>query len=171
MLSLIHAFNFSLQHILSPSVTVFTSRCSVMVPNNGDSSALACIVAGWLPSHNTSSTVDSQSVIDSKSVRQSVLASSPILGSRPDFCYWQIVAVLSMWGALSDERPGLLFTAVTVSSTCHLYTILHVSILHGQSVVKSPVPCGYILFTVLNVTLICMYNIYKASVSLGFFTC
>jgi hypothetical protein len=36
---------------------------------------------------------------------------------------------------------------------------------------ESPVPCRYILFTVLHATLICMYNTYKTSVSLGFLTC
>jgi hypothetical protein len=47
-----------------------------------------------------------------------------------------------MWGALSDERTGLLFARVTVGST---------------------VCCQYVQFT-LNV---CIYNIYKASVSPG----
>jgi hypothetical protein len=35
--------------------------------------------------------------------------SSPIWGPRPDFCYCQTFAVLSMGGALSDERTGLSF--------------------------------------------------------------
>jgi hypothetical protein len=39
-----------------------------------------------------------------------------ILGLRPDFCYCQTVAGFLMWGALSDERKGLSFDRVTVSS-------------------------------------------------------
>jgi hypothetical protein len=42
------------------SVIVFTSRCSVMVPNNADSHAY--VVGDWLPLHNpqfTAPTVDS----------------------------------------------------------------------------------------------------------------
>jgi hypothetical protein len=35
---------------------------------------------------------------------------APIWGLRPDFYYRQTVAGLIMWGALSDERAGLLFT-------------------------------------------------------------
>jgi hypothetical protein len=35
---------------------------------------------------------------------------APIRGLRPDFYYCQTVAGLLMWGALSDERTGLLFT-------------------------------------------------------------
>jgi hypothetical protein len=59
-----------------------------------------------------------------------------------------------MWSAFSDERAGLSFTAVMVSSTRYIYvfTNLHVSILH-KLVVKSPVPCGYVLFTVVHVAL------------------
>jgi hypothetical protein len=34
----------------------------------------------------------------------------PIWGPKPDFCYCQTVAGLLMWGALSDEGMGLLFT-------------------------------------------------------------
>jgi hypothetical protein len=64
---------------------------------------------------------------DQRSVSQSVLVSSPIWYPRPDFCFCQTVAVLSMWGTLSDERMGL-------------------------SIVKSLVPCGYLLFTALHVT-------------------
>jgi hypothetical protein len=35
---------------------------------------------------------------------------APIWGIRPDFYYYQTVAVLLFWGALSDERTGLSFT-------------------------------------------------------------
>jgi hypothetical protein len=56
---------------------------------------------------------------------------APIWGVNPDFCYYQTVAGLLMWGALSDERTGLLFARVTVSSnkslvsTCNLHFILY----------------------------------------------
>jgi hypothetical protein len=57
-----------------------------------------------------------------------------------------------MWGALSDERTGLLFARVTavvnVLSVCTIY-ILHI-IKH--------------MYICIN---ICIYNIYKASVSTG----
>jgi hypothetical protein len=38
--------------------------------------------------------------------------SIPIWGPRPDFFNSQTLAVLSMWGPLSDERRGLSFVAV-----------------------------------------------------------
>jgi hypothetical protein len=37
---------------------------------------------------------------------------APIWGLRPDFYYFQTVAGLLIWGAVSDERTGLLFTNV-----------------------------------------------------------
>jgi hypothetical protein len=40
----------------------------------------------------------------------------PIWGLRPDLYYCQTVAGLFMWGALSEERTGLLFARVTFSS-------------------------------------------------------
>jgi hypothetical protein len=43
----------------SLSVLVCIRRCSVMVPNNEESS-VAYVVAGWLPSHNSSSAFDLQ---------------------------------------------------------------------------------------------------------------
>jgi hypothetical protein len=52
-----------------------------------------------------------------------------IWGWRPDLYYCKSVADLLMWGALSDERTGLSFARVTVSSNksvvCTIY-ILHV---------------------------------------------
>jgi hypothetical protein len=41
---------------------------------------------------------------------------APIWGLRPDFYYCLTFAGLLMWGALSDERTGLSFARVTVSS-------------------------------------------------------
>jgi hypothetical protein len=54
--------------------------------------------------------ISSRLFYNRRSVGQSVSASSPIWGSRPDFCYCQTVAGLLMWGALSDEGMGLSFT-------------------------------------------------------------
>jgi hypothetical protein len=52
------------------------------------------------------------------SIGQSVLVSRSICGPRSDFCYCQTVAVLLMWGALSDKRMGLLFTIVAGLHQC-----------------------------------------------------
>jgi hypothetical protein len=81
--------------------------------------------------------IDGQSAscvtIDGHSASQ-VLVSSPISGPRPDFCYCQIVADLSVWGSCLDEWTGLSFTVVIASNTCHLYfAVLHVGILYSQS--------------------------------------
>jgi hypothetical protein len=38
---------------------------------------------------------------------------APIRGLRSDFYYTQTLAGLLMWGALSDERTGVPFTAAT----------------------------------------------------------
>jgi hypothetical protein len=40
----------------------------------------------------------------------------PICGLRPDLYYCMTFAGLLKWGALSDERTGLTFARVTVSS-------------------------------------------------------
>jgi hypothetical protein len=40
------------------------------------------------------------------------LVSSPSWGSWPDISFWMKVTVLSMWGALSDERSDLSFTVI-----------------------------------------------------------
>jgi hypothetical protein len=76
---------------------------------------------------DSDSTVKSKSHYDRRSVGQSVLVSSPIWGPTPDFCYSQTFAVLSMWDDLSDERTGLSFLAVIISSTWHLYLQLYLS--------------------------------------------
>jgi hypothetical protein len=43
---------------------------------------------------------------------------APIWGLRPDFYYCQTVAVLLVWGALSDERTGLPFTIAAGPRQC-----------------------------------------------------
>jgi hypothetical protein len=52
--------------------------------------------------------------------------------------------------SLSDERTGLSFTVF--SNTCHLYLQLYMSAFH----ILSPVHCGYLLFTILHLTLVYM---------------
>jgi hypothetical protein len=44
---------------------------------------------------------------DGQSVSQYVLVSSPLWNLWPDIIFCLKVAVLSLWGALSDERSGL----------------------------------------------------------------
>jgi hypothetical protein len=59
-----------------------------------------------------------------------------------------------MWSALSDERTGLSFTSVKISSTCHLYLEFYMSeSLTVSGLTMSPVPCGCLLLTALHVTL------------------
>jgi hypothetical protein len=41
----------------------------------------------------------------------------PDLGPQDQVSVTQTVAVMSIWGALSDERMGLSFTAVQISTT------------------------------------------------------
>jgi hypothetical protein len=108
-----------------------------------------------LEAHDQSfSFFESKSHYDRRSGVQSVLVSSPIWGPRPNFCYCQTFTILSMWGTLSDEKTGLSFVAVIISCTWHLiFTGLHAGILHSH---LSSV-CGYILFTVLYVTLVYIY--------------
>jgi hypothetical protein len=87
----------------------------------------------------------SKSRCDRRAVGQSVLATSPIWGPRPDFCYRQTLAGMSMWGALYDERTSLSFAIVsgprqhshiyrghTRQYMSSIFTILHVAILHSQ---------------------------------------
>jgi hypothetical protein len=49
----------------------------------------------------------SKSCYDWRSVSQYVLVSSPLWNLRPDIIFCLKVAVLSLWGALSDERSSL----------------------------------------------------------------
>jgi hypothetical protein len=42
----------------------------------------------------------------------------PMWGLRPDFCYCQTVAVLLIWGALSNEMTGLSFTIAAGPCQC-----------------------------------------------------
>jgi hypothetical protein len=82
-----------------------------------------------------------------RSVSQYVLVSSSLWTLWPDtrITFYLKVAVLSLWGALSDERSGL-----SLVSHYHHYLV------HCQNL---------ILFTFYM--FLCMYYIYKASVSRG----
>jgi hypothetical protein len=72
---------------------------------------------GWLSHNNFRLGLDCQAKV---TLRPTV--SRPVaLGVKTSFCYCQTVAILSMWGAFSDERLGLSFVAVIISSTCRLY--------------------------------------------------
>jgi hypothetical protein len=60
----------------------------------------------------------------------------PFGALRSDLYYCQTVAGLFVWGALSDERTGLSFTRVTVSSNksvvCTIYTLHVIKCLYIQ---------------------------------------
>jgi hypothetical protein len=114
--------------------------------------------------------------------RPLILSATPHQGLKNRF----LLSVLSIWVALSHERTVLSFIAVIVSSTrlyshavlpstvqlvyyLPLYLQFYLSafcILHSAF---CPVPCGYVLFTVLRSVCnsIFEYSIYEASVSLG----
>jgi hypothetical protein len=58
-------------------------------------------------------------------------------------------------GAPSLTRGRVSFTVVIVNSTCHY--CLRFCMSAFSIIVKSPVPCGYMLFTILHVTLVYTY--------------
>jgi hypothetical protein len=62
-------------------------------------------VQNWLNSKSKS-----KLYYDRRSVGRSLLVSSSHVRLSTRFCYYQTVASLLMWGALSDERTGLPFT-------------------------------------------------------------
>jgi hypothetical protein len=115
------------------------------------------VAEAWTSEVQASQKSKSKSRYDRQSVCQSVLVSSPIWGPTPDFCHSQTVAVFSMRGGASLTRGRV----------CHLprsKSVVHVTYIYNftcrhftQSVVKSLVPCGHLLFTVLHVTLVYMY--------------
>jgi hypothetical protein len=96
---------------LFPAWCAFTSRSLAMASNSGDSSASRAQVLSSQPPLQNSTTLTtkskSKSHCDWRSVSLSVLVSSP----RPDVSSCLKVTVLSMWGALSDERSGLSFVS------------------------------------------------------------
>jgi hypothetical protein len=54
-----------------------------------------------------------------------------------------LVTVLSLWGALSDERTGLPFVRVIVCSNVSCHNVHYIYILHVMHVIK----CMYIQYT------------------------
>jgi hypothetical protein len=59
------------------------------------------------------------------------LGVEPHLGPKTTFLFL-LVAVLLMW-APSDERTGLSFTTVRISSSCHLYLHVYLSAVYVLS--------------------------------------
>jgi hypothetical protein len=48
---------------------------------------------------------------------------APVWDLRRDFCYYQTVAGLLMWGALSDERTDLSFTVASCPRQCSHFRV------------------------------------------------
>jgi hypothetical protein len=85
----------------------------------------AHILTLWRMSHNclNSSQLQNQSQSYVTTGGQSASLSwnkEPIWDLRPDLYYCLTVAGFLMWGALSEERTGLSFARVTVSSHLHV---------------------------------------------------
>jgi hypothetical protein len=62
-------------------------------------------------------------------LRQSVSLSwnrAPIRDLRPDLFYYQTVADLLMWGAVSDQKTGLSISRVTVSSNMTVISVYNI---------------------------------------------
>jgi hypothetical protein len=104
-------------------LTEFCSRAYIQLPK----------YAHARNSVNSESKSESESRWDRQSVGQSVLVCQAPSGARTRFCCRRTVAVLSIWGAPSNERRGLSFTAVTISSTCCLYLQFYISQLSKES--------------------------------------
>jgi hypothetical protein len=83
---------------------------------------LLLLVTGYVLSTTTStSKLKSKACYDWQSVSQYVLVSSPLWNLWPDVVFCLKVAVLSLWGALSDERSGLSPVSHIVHVTCFMY--------------------------------------------------
>jgi hypothetical protein len=95
--------------------------------------------------------VMSKSHCNWRPVSQSVLVSSPIQDSWPDISYCLTFTILSLWGALSDERTCLSFVRITVCSNTSFVIVYNIFTF-------------YMLYMLINVR---TYNIYKASISPG----
>jgi hypothetical protein len=78
----------------------------------------------WTPSLGFLSvrTCELQSWVKVKVTLRPMVSRPVILGVKPHLGTKTIFMLLSIWGALSDERAGLSFVAVLVSSTCRYST-------------------------------------------------
>jgi hypothetical protein len=73
-----------------------------------------------------------------------------------------------MWGALSDERTGLSFVAVIVSSTRYQHFQVYFSAFYIFICQESGSLWMHIIYSFIrNSSIYGMYNIHKAFVSLG----
>jgi hypothetical protein len=97
------------------------------------------------------------------------LGVKPHLGPKARFLLlWDICGFVDVGRPLWRGDGSVIYRGHIQQYMSSVFTILHVGILHSFCLVKSPVPCEYILFTVLRVCMyVCMYNTYKGSVSLG----
>jgi hypothetical protein len=85
----------------SSSYSVSSNCLWPQIPASRSSEWLRCI-------SSLTETQKSKSYYDWRSVSQDVLVSSPLWNLWPDIIFFCLkVAVLSLWGALSDERSGL----------------------------------------------------------------
>jgi hypothetical protein len=118
----------------------------------------------------------SKSHCDWWSVSQSVLVSSPIWGLWPHISSCMTVIALSMRGALCDERTSLSFVKVTFCSNMYVCMYIVGEGLkrpqhrnHPWSIFCSnkSVISMYNIFTFYILLKVCVYSIYRASVSPG----
>jgi hypothetical protein len=130
-------------HIVS---SVFTICCLVAAPNGGRSlsSGLPNSHPPQLPASQFSqlqlstdwiTTQKSQSYVTTDGQSASLSWNkAPIW--RPDLYYCQTVAGLLVWGALSDERTGLSFARVTISSNKYVDSMynLHFTCMYIQHI-------------------------------------
>jgi hypothetical protein len=110
----------------------------------------------------------SESRYDRRSVSHSVLVSSSIWGPRLVFCYCQVVVVLSMWSALSDERTDLSFILVIISSTCCLYLQFYMLAFYIVSCQESSslwIPTIYSFTCNSSIYVYAIYTIYTRPIS------
>jgi hypothetical protein len=77
----------------------------------------------WRISHKSlTASNESESYITTDGQSASLsLNKAPIWGLRPDYYYYQTIAGLLMWGALSDERTGLSFTTALVDASAVIF--------------------------------------------------
>jgi hypothetical protein len=110
-LSLIHALFSPLEHVLS-----LLSLLCLHQSLSGDGSQ-QCLLLPCLPPGDYLTSQSKNYVTTDDQLASLSWNKAPIWGLRPDLYYCLTVAGLLMWVDLSEERTGLLFARVTVSST------------------------------------------------------